>query len=95
LLIQAEAEVRADYFGAVQEYDLRRRGLIELLQPLREHGATISEIAQQAYQQGGTDLLRLLDAQRARLDAEVAWVKGMVQYQQSVVSLLAAEGVTQ
>lgn len=95
LLIQAEAEVRADYFGAVQEYDLRRRGLIELLQPLSEHGATISEIAQQAYQQGGTDLLRLLDAQRARLDAEVAWVKGMVQYQQSVVSLLAAEGVTQ
>jgi outer membrane protein, heavy metal efflux system len=95
LLIQTEAEVRAGYFGAVQEYDLRRRGVIELLQPLREHGATISEIAQQAYQQGGTDLLRLLDAQRARLDAEVAWVKGMVQYQQSVVSLQAAEGVSQ
>jgi outer membrane protein, heavy metal efflux system len=95
LLIQAEAEVRADYFGAVQEYDLRRRGLIENLQPLREHGATISEIAQQAYQQGGTDLLRLLDAQRASLDAELAWVKGMVQYQQSMVSLQAAEGVSQ
>jgi outer membrane protein, heavy metal efflux system len=95
LLIQAEAEVRADYFGAVQEYDLRRRGVIETLQPLREHGATISNIAQQAYQQGGTDLLRLLDAQRARLDAELAWVRGMVQYQQSVVSLQAAEGVGQ
>jgi outer membrane protein, heavy metal efflux system len=95
LLIEAEAEVRADYFGAVQEYDLRRRGVIETLEPLREHGATISDIAQQAYQQGGTDLLRLLDAQRARLDAELAWVRGMVQYQQSVVSLQAAEGVGQ
>ena len=95
LLIEVEAEVRADYFGAVQEYDLRRRGVIETLQPLREHGATISDIAQQAYEQGGTDLLRLLDAQRARLDAELAWVRGMVQYQQSLVRLQTAEGVGQ
>jgi len=94
LLMQAKAEVRADYFGARQEYDLRRQEVVDTLQPLREHGATISNIAQQAYQQGGTDLLRLLDAQRARLDAEVAWVKGMVQYQQSIVSLQAAEGVS-
>jgi outer membrane protein TolC len=92
--MQARAEVRADYFGARQEYDLRRQEVVNTLQPLREHGATISNIAQQAYQQGGTDLLRLLDAQRARLDAEVAWVKGMVQYQQSIVNLQAAEGVS-
>ncbi len=95
LLMQAEAEVRADYFGARLEYDLRRHEVVDTLQPLREHGATISDIAQQAYQQGGTDLLRLLDAQRARLDAELTWVKSMVQYQQSIVSLQAAEGVSQ
>ena len=77
------------------EYDLRRHEVVDTLQPLREHGATISDIAQQAYQQGGTDLLRLLDAQRARLDAELTWVKSMVQYQQSIVSLQAAEGVSQ
>jgi len=93
LFMQAKAEVRADYFGARQEYDLRRQEVVDTLQPLREHGAAISNIAQQAYQQGGTDLLRLLDAQRARLDAEVAWVKGMVQYQQSIVTLQDAEGV--
>ena len=93
LLMLAEAEVRADYFGAIQEYNLRQREVVDTLRPLREHGATISNIAQQAYQQGGTDLLRLLDAQRARLDAELAWVQGMVQYQESVVSLQAAEGV--
>jgi outer membrane protein, heavy metal efflux system len=94
LLLQAQVEVRADYLAALQEYDLRRSEVLNTLQPLREHGTTISQIAQQAYQQGGTDLLRLLDAQRARLDAEMAWVKGMVEYQQSIVSLQAAEGVS-
>ena len=94
LLILAETEVRADYSGALQEYDLRRREVIDTLQPLRQQSVTISGLAQQAYQLGGTDLLRLLDAQRASLDAELAWVKGMVQYQQSVVSLQAAEGVS-
>jgi outer membrane protein, heavy metal efflux system len=43
--------------------------------------------------QGGGDLLRLIDAQRARIDAELAWVQGMVEYQQSVANLEAAEGV--
>jgi outer membrane protein TolC len=56
--------VRAQYYGALQEY-------------------------------GGTDLLRLLDAQRARLDAELAYVQGMVAYQQSIVNLQAAEGANQ
>lgn len=95
LLAGIEAGVRADYYGTVQEYDMRRHEAIDLLQPLREHGATISEIAQQAYAQGGTDLLRLLDAERARLDAELAWVQGMVEYQRSIVNLEAAEGVNQ
>lgn len=95
MLAEAEANVRADYFAATQEYELRRREVVEALQPLHEHGASISEIAQLAYEQGGTDLLRFLDAQRAHLDAELAWVKGMIEYQQSVVNLQAAEGVSQ
>ena len=72
LLAQAESDVKADYFGALEEYHLRRREVAENLQPLREHSIAIADIAQQAYQQGGTDLLRLLDAERARLDAELA-----------------------
>ena len=32
--------------------------------------------------------------ERARLDAEAAWVQGMVEYQQSVVNLEAAEGLS-
>ena len=92
-LLAAQASALADYYGAQQEYQLRRNEVVENLQPLREHAATISEIAQAAYAQGGTDLLRLLDASRARLDADVGYVQGMVEYQESIVNLEAAEGV--
>ena len=95
LLAAAEAEVRADYFGAVQEYEARRNELLNSLQPFREHAANISGIAAAAYAEGGTDLLRLLDAERARLDAEMAWTRGLVDYRQSIVRLEAAEGVSQ
>lgn len=93
LLADVQASVLADYYGALQEYQLRRNEVAGTLQTLREHATTISEIARGAYAQGGTDLLRLLDAERARLDAELAYVQGMVEYQQSIVNLEAAEGV--
>jgi outer membrane protein, heavy metal efflux system len=93
LLAGTQADVRADYYSALQEYQLRRNEVVDTLQPLREHAATISEIAQGAYAQGGTDLLRLLDAKRTQLDAQLAYVSGMVEYQQSIVTLEAAEGV--
>ena len=87
--------MRAEYFGAVQEYEARRSELLNSLQPFREHAANISGIAAAAYAEGGTDLLRLLDAERARLDAEMAWTRGLVEYRQSIVRLEAAEGVNQ
>ena len=93
LLAAAQASVLADYYGALQEYQLRRNEVVDTLRPLQEHGKEISEIAEAAFAQGGTDLLRLLDAERARLDAELAYVQGMVEYQQSIVNLEAAEGV--
>ena len=93
MLVAAEAEIRADYFGALQDYESRRAEFLNALQPFREHAANISQIAAAAYAEGGTDLLRLLDAERARLDAELAWARGMVEYRQSIVRLEAAEGV--
>ena len=93
LLAAAQASVLADNYGALQEYQLRRNEVVDTLRPLREHATEISGIAQGAYAQGGTDLLRLLDAERARLDAELAYVHGMVEYQQSIVNLNAAEGI--
>ena len=92
LLEATEADARADYETARQEYELRRTETATLLGPLREHAAQVAGIAQAAYTQAGTDLLRLVDAERARLDAEAAWVQGMVDYRQSIVRLEAAEG---
>jgi len=95
LLAATEAEIRADYFSALQDYESRRAEFLNALEPFRVHAASISEIAAAAYAEGGTDLLRLLDAERARLDAELAWARGMVEYRQSIVRLEAAEGVSQ
>lgn len=95
LLTAAAAEVRADYYSALQEYEMRRTEFLTALQPLREHAATISQIASAAYTEGGVDLLRLLDAERARVDAELAWTRGLTDYRQSIVKLEAAEGVNQ
>jgi len=93
LLAATQLDVLADYRAVSQEYALRHTEVVGTLQPLREHAANISTIAQAVYIQAGGDLLRLLDAQRSRLDAELAWVEGMVDYQQSIVNLEAAEGV--
>jgi cobalt-zinc-cadmium efflux system outer membrane protein len=89
----ADADVRADYASALQEYESRRAEVLNALEPLREHAANIAGIAAAAYTEGGTDLLRLLDAERARLEAELTWARGMVDYRQSIVRLEAAEGV--
>ncbi len=91
-LAATDADVRADYYSALQEYELRRSEVVTTLEPLRQHAQNIAEIAQGAYAQGGTDLLRLLDAQRSRREAELAYVQGMVAYQQSIANLQAAEG---
>ena len=45
-----------------RSYQLRRTETATLLAPLREHAAQVAGIAQAAYTQAGTDLLRLLDA---------------------------------
>jgi cobalt-zinc-cadmium efflux system outer membrane protein len=94
LRVETETAIGADLQQAVQEYEMRRAEVADTLQPLREHATEISNIAQAAYQRGGVELLRLLDAERSRLDAESAWVDGLVAFQQSVVQLEAAQGVS-
>ncbi len=95
LLAEAEAQARADYAGALDEYQLRRNEVDNALAALRTHAADISAIANAAYAAGGVDLLRLLDAERARLDADLIWARGIVDYRQSIVRLEAAEGIDQ
>jgi hypothetical protein len=52
----------------------------------------VARIGEAAYREGGIDLLRLLDAQRARLDALTAWYQGLAEYQSSVTTLQIVTG---
>jgi outer membrane protein TolC len=95
LLAAVETDVQAEYESALQDYRMRRDEAIATLEPLRQEAINLAQIATAAYAEGGTDLLRLLDAERARIDADLAWTQGMTEYRQSIVRLEAAEGVTQ
>jgi len=92
LLNEARANVLGRYHAALEDFNLQRSLISEAANPLREHAVSLATIAQAAFRQGGTDLLRLLDADRARLDAEVEWVHAMADFQQSAATLKFAQG---
>jgi outer membrane protein, heavy metal efflux system len=80
---------------ARREYDMRREQYLQMFKPLREQAVEISDISRAAYQAGGLDLLRLLDAERARVDAERSYVRALEAFHLSVVDLNYAEGMDQ
>lgn len=78
---------------AEREYELDREQYMDTFKPLRDQAVQISDITRAAYNEGGLDLVRLLDAERVRIEAEVSWVGALESYHQSVVALEYAEGV--
>jgi len=80
---------------ARREYELRRDQFLNTFQPLRDQAVEISGISRAAYQAGGLDLVRLLDAERARVDAELSYVRALESYHLSVVDLNYTEGMDQ
>jgi outer membrane protein TolC len=79
--------------AARSDYELRRSQVTTLLQPLVEQASETYRIADAAYREGGSDLLRLLDAQRVRIEARIAHTRGLAELRQSRVALQAALGV--
>ena len=92
-LAAAEAVVRAELRTAERELENRRRQLQDLLATSRQRAAEAADIANAAYREGGADLLRLLDAQRVRIDLEVLNATTLMEYRQSIVALETAMGV--
>lgn len=88
-----EALVRAEIRTAEAEVRERAKQLAGSLAPLRERAAEVARIAEAAYREGGADLLRLLDAQRARLEADSLYLRTLADYRQAVVALEFALGV--
>ncbi len=88
-----EAAIRAEVKLAEAEVNARLRQVRDSLGPLRSRAAESSRIAQAAYREGGTDLSRLLDAERVRLDAEALYFRTWAEYHQAVIALEIAMGV--
>ncbi|MHB2006569.1 MAG: TolC family protein [Acidobacteriaceae bacterium] len=91
----ARNQILAETALARREYELRRDQFLNTFRPLRGQAVEISEISRAAYQAGGLDLVRLLDAERARVDAELSYVRALENYHLSVVDLNYTEGVDQ
>ena len=94
-LAAAEATARAEIEAAYQEYLIRRRQVVDFIGRFRKQGAETSQIAQAAYRLGGADLLRLLDAERLRIEIEILSVQAAAQFRQSEAALQSAMGIIQ
>ncbi len=88
-----DAIIRAEVSAAQVEYETRRRQVSELMGKFHEQAEELSRIAQAAYRLGGADLLRLLDAERLRIDIEQMSNRALVDYRQSIVILESAMGI--
>ena len=78
---------------ARKEYAARLRQARDIFAPLHQQADQISDISRSAYREEGLDLLRLLDAERFRVDAQLAWLRALTDYHKSVVNLERAEGI--
>ena len=85
-------QIAADVAAAWSEADAKRKLLTEVLAPMRDRAQEIAHIAQAAYREGGTDLLRLIDAERSRLEAVTTYYRALAEYQQAVTNLQIVTG---
>ncbi|MDX2152541.1 MAG: TolC family protein [Bryobacteraceae bacterium] len=94
-LAAASALARAEVNSARADYEIRRRQVTQYLGTLRDRAAESQRIAQAAYREGGSDLLRLLDAERTQIEAQVLYYRTLAEYRQSIAALESAMGVIQ
>ena len=86
-------QIASEVALAEREYQMRRDRYLRTFQPLRNRAIEIFEISRAAYREGGLDLVRLLDAERLRVEAQISWANALLAYHQSVAGLEYTEGV--
>jgi len=89
----AEAMVRAEVRAAYAAYRLRQSQFEGMLNELTNHARETARIAQAAYREGGSDLLRLLDAERVRLETELLRAQAQTEFRLSEAAVETAIGV--
>lgn len=92
-LAAAENAVRAEVAAAARDYEVRRSQILGSLRPMMAEAVESARIAQAAYREGGWDLLRLLDAERLRLETELLYIRALTEFRQSAAALEAALGL--
>ena len=79
-LLAIRAILNTELAIAQKQFEIRRDQVLSRYRPLRHRAMEISSISRAAYLEGGTDLLRLLDPERLRTDAQVAYVLALLEY---------------
>jgi cobalt-zinc-cadmium efflux system outer membrane protein len=89
----AERVARAEAEAAYTNYEARRGLVTGALPALRERAREIARISNAAYREGGADLLRLLDAERGRIEADLLYFRALTEFHLAVVELQTALGI--
>lgn len=84
---------RMDWDLARTAYTTWKQQVETLYGPMVTQSKEIADISRAAYGEGGMDLLRLLDAERLRVETQIAWAEALGNYHQSVLSLNYAAGM--
>lgn len=88
----AEALVEAETRAARADFETRRAQVRDFLPRLLQQAGETARIARGAYRLGGAELLRLLDAERLRLEIELLYTRALADYSQSVARYRFALG---
>ena len=91
-VVATEAAIRSELESAVRDYDSRQKLINETLRPMRDRANEVYQIVDAAYRETGSDLLRLLDAERTKIDAELTYARALSEFQQSAIALQTAQG---
>ena len=87
-----EAVIRSELESATKDYESRQKLLNETLRPMRDRANDVYQIVGAAYRETGSELLRLLDAERTKIETDVMYVRALSEFQQSAVALETAQG---
>jgi cobalt-zinc-cadmium efflux system outer membrane protein len=91
-LAATAALVRSEVEIASSDYESHQKLVAETLRPMRDKAEEVFRIADAAYREGGSDILRLLDAERTKIEARLAYTRSLTELQQSAITLATAQG---
>ncbi len=87
-----EVAIRSELESATKDYESRQKLLNETLRTMLDRANEVYRIVDAAYRETGSDLLRLLDAERTKIETELMYVRALSELHQSAVALETAQG---